>query len=120
MNDYKLDLHSALEKRFSRKNCDINELNDTCYDICHSYGDVYPNLSRDCKNKCLAIISEKKREFGCNNCSKKRPVEPPHWNQIPNLFPMLLKETNNSSEALEKCYSICSRFYRPPMMCISN
>ena len=98
---------SATMKKMSKGNCDINKISDTCYSICNSYGKIYPDILDTCNQQCVEMVTEKKQQYGFNNCNKKRPSPSLSWNQIPAFFPQFLESSKNPKEAHKQCYDAC-------------
>jgi len=98
----------ATMQKMSKGNCDINKISDTCYSICNSYGKVFPDMLDNCNQQCFDMITEKKQEYGFSNCSKKRPVSPVSWNQVPSLFPGFLAMYKDPKKAYDECIRSCS------------
>ena len=101
---FKINPCKAVMQKVKDSNCDINKINDLCYDISNAYGNVYGSeLKNKLDKQCADLVTEKKCVLGKTTCNLKRPVPPPHFNQIPHFFPALLKESNNPQQSYKKC-----------------
>jgi len=103
-----IDPCKAVSKRVAKSDCDINTINNLCYGVCYSYGNVYgEDVKRACEQKCRAMISRKKQELGTNDCYKRQPSPPPQWFQVPDYFPELLSRTGDAKVAKAMCIQQC-------------
>jgi hypothetical protein len=99
----------SVAKSVSTANCDINTINNDCYGICASYGNVYgPKVQEKCETQCRDMISRKKKDMGKNDCDLRRPSPPPGWNQIPDFYARLLASCGNQKKAYVQCCTMCN------------
>ena len=101
--NFQINPCKAVMNKLSTSGCDINKMNELCYGICKSYGDTYEGVSDDCRDQCAAMISDKKKQYGFTDCTKRQPTPPPGWFQIPSLFPSLLRKFNDPQQAYTAC-----------------
>jgi hypothetical protein len=95
-------------------NCDINTINNDCYGICYSFGDVYgSDMKKKCESQCRDILTIKKHSMGRTECNLRRPTPPVMWNQIPAYYPRLLYSTGDPEKAYTMCCSMCGKSRLP-------
>ena len=105
----------AVMQKVKDSNCDINTMNDLCYEISNAYGNVYglelkSNLDKRCKN----LINEQKCIMGKKPIDNpRRPTPPPIFNQVPHFFPALFNQTNNPQKSYEQCSRMCEKSKYP-------
>jgi hypothetical protein len=110
----------AVIKKLSQRGCDINTINNDCYNIANSYGRVFgEHVKEKCNQKCAELINEKKKEMGKNSCSLRRPSPPQIWNQVPSYFPEIFKDSGDVKSSLEQCKDMC-RNSRYPNSCLER
>jgi hypothetical protein len=111
---YEINLCKAVKNHLAHSNCDINNMNNLCYEIATAYGKVYgSDVNNKLRSQCANMISEKKKELGYTDCYMRRPVPPPIFNQVPHFFPQLLAETNDPDKAYKRCCELANNSRHP-------
>jgi len=99
----------SVAKRVLTANYDINTVNDDCYGICASYGNVYGHqVQKKCEAKCRDMLSRQKQNMGKSDCDLRRPPPPPIWNQVPDFYARLLADCGNKQKAYKQCWNMCN------------
>jgi hypothetical protein len=92
------------------KNCDLAEINDTCYGICAAFSnttDPY-RVNPECAKACNDYIERMKLQiYGVGNCDHQAPYRPVIWDSPPRYIPSLIKKMS-PVEALPVCKQMCA------------
>ena len=112
--NFEINPCKAVMKKLASSNCDINTMNNLCYEISRAYGNVYgPKVEKELNKRCVEMITDKKKEMGYTPCYMKRPSPPPGFNQVPHFFPSLLYETKDPTKAYKKCCEMADKSIYP-------
>jgi hypothetical protein len=115
---YEINPCSAAMMKYKHGYCDINSVNDTCYQICKNAGISDEEAYNSC-SKCQIPFQKAKFE-----CSLKTPCsfsvkEPPVWNQVPShFFPLFKSNGNDKEKALVECKLKCYSDPTTPQECM--
>lgn len=98
--------------------CEINEMNDKCYEVCDAFKKYVD--PKDCQKMCSDMLSEQKHILGKDDCNARCPYKPPIWFQTPHYFPDLLDKTKNINEAFSECKTQCAQNPKNKLECWAN
>jgi hypothetical protein len=110
MSYYKINPVNAAIKAHENGDCDIHELNDTCYGVCAAFqgGDSAWTVGGKCAEQCEELIEwKRKAQYGKSYCDHQRPSRPVIWDQSPHYFPEIYKKVRNVPKALAECNAKC-------------
>ena len=107
-SNFEINPCKAVLKNVGNSGYDINNINNLCYGVCNSYGQVYGSgVGKKCRDMCADMISRKKQELGTTDCYKRQPTPPLSWYQVPDYYPRLLKKIGDKQQAYEVCCNMC-------------
>ena len=97
---------------------DINNVNDTCYQVCGQFidGGQQEIAQSDCGQKCKMCWNEMAVCKGKNECSFPNKV--PVMRLLPRIFQECLAQTGDKDQALQCCLTKCGN-YEEQEMCIT-
>jgi len=109
----------AAVKKFG--DCDLNEINNKCYETCAAFAEVVNNtdISEQCRKNCETCVKQSVSAMGRNPC-QLRPGVPPIFSQVPHYFPQLLYETKDPVKAFTQCKIKCRTNNMNQYECIDN
>lgn len=121
---YDLNPCKACLDKYKRGKCDINNLNNCCYDTLTAFSGNYSvdgvrrtPQAQNCV-QCLKNAMRTLGPFGRTFCDL-RLAPPPVFQQYPHYLPDLLQKGDTPDNALRKCLSMCdSSTY--PVECAEN
>lgn len=118
--NYRINPVKATCWKLSKDNSNgIQRINDTCYGVCASFSgtnDVY-NMDRDCSRMCDQYVEKRKKEiFGVGSCDHQTPHKPVIWENVPRLFPQVLKMGLKPDDALQACKQVCKKRLNPSIV----
>jgi hypothetical protein len=90
--------------------CDINNLNETCFNVCAAFKGSENNwdISPQCADQCEGLVEKMRLEtYGLDWCDHHAPRRPVNWNQAPHFFPALFNQCKNVPKALAQCLQKC-------------
>ena len=124
---YELNPCKVCTEFFKDKGCNVNDINNCCYDIYYAFNRV-PEIDSVVKipdesncESCVENILKKMGPFpnGLTCCDLK--ISPPAiFNQVPHYLPELLTQKMSISEAKNKCIDMCKKNTKNVNECIDR
>ena len=106
----------AAVKLYEQGDCGIQGLNEACYSVCASFAGV-PNawtIPEDCAKQCEKFTDKLRMQYyGLSKCDHQAPKRPVLWDQIPDYFPVYLRESKDPVLSLKKCMEKCGNSVYP-------
>lgn len=114
-----IDPCTACQKRYEKGGCDVNNINNCCYDTLAAFTGAQNVLNISKVKNCTECVNKYIRAAGKTTCDLNIDP-PPLWNNIPHYFPTLLAETGDKDVSLQKCVEKCQGDSLNRNACILN
>jgi len=100
--------------------CDINSINNCCYNICAGYigSSKYPEIiNSHCAKMCQQCVNKSTQLNGKAPCYWRNFDKPVIYTQVPHYFPEYFNQTKNKNQALAMCKNACNSSSHPGECC---
>lgn len=111
MSELSLNPCKACLDKFNSGDCDINNINQCCYDTLAAFnGSSSVNEIRNSPEaqNCIQCVTNSMKSVGRDRCDFQLSP-PPIWNNVQHYFPNLLQELKNVKIAHKMCLSKCEK-----------
>ena len=121
MTDFIINPCSSCIKKLDSENCDVNEINQCCYETLNAFegsGSINSLRNTVAAKNCVECVQRIIKKSGKD--IRKLKIEPPVlWGNSPHFFPSLLNDMKDIEKACKECNKMCLDT-NYPNVCMDN